>query len=203
MAEKSEDKTRSCKLTNSFFFLHKVYWPKSFDANRLRSLPVFIISVDGTHCPINEPSHPTKSQDNDYYSWKLNQAGLSYEIAMSLSESCIVWTNGPFKAKTNDMAIFKSALMQKIAPGMRVVADQGYRGLPDVLAIPNWFDSKPLRKFKRRASARQETINARLKNFHCMANSFRHGPKKHAKCFDAVIVILQLQLENGSPLFQI
>jgi hypothetical protein len=34
-----------------------------------------------------------------------------------------------------------------------------------------------------------------------MAHSFRHGPKKHAKCFDAVIVILQFQLENGSPLF--
>lgn len=178
-------------------------WPEDFDPNRLRSLPIFIISVDGTHCPINEPSHPTKSQDNDYYSWKLNQAGLAYEIALSLTESRIVWTSGPFKAKTNDISIFKHGLRALIPKGMRVIADKGYRGYPDVLAIPNWFDSKQLRKFKRRASARQETINSRLKNFRCMALSFRHGPKKHAACFDAVIVILQLQLENGSPLFLI
>lgn len=194
-------RSRLPRIANTLFLHTKVVWPKSFDPNRLRTLPIFIISVDGTHCPINEPSHPTKSQDNDYYSWKLNQAGLAYEIALSLSEDKIVWTNGPFKAKTNDMALFKSALVSKIPAGMRVIADKGYRGLPDVLSTPNWFDSKALRKFKRRASARQETINARLKNFRCMAQSFRHGPKKHAKCFDAVIVILQFQLENGSPLF--
>ena len=76
-------------------------------------------------------------------------------------------------------------------------------GLPNVLGIPNPSDSKQLRKFKRRAGARQETINARLKSFKCMSEKFRHTPNKHGLFFDAVIVILQFQMENGSPLFDI
>ena len=128
---------------------------------------------------------------------------MAYEIGLSLSESKIVWTNGPYKAKTNDIAIFQDRLLHKLGQGLRVFADSGYKGYGHVLAYPNSNDLPQLRKFKQRAAARQETINTRLKTFKCMSTRFCHGPERHQLFFDAVIVILQLQMDNGSPLFQI
>ena len=54
-----------------------------------------------------------------------------------------------------------------------------------------------------RARARHETFNGRIKNFGCLDDRFRHGMEKHKICFEAVCVIVQYQLENGSPLFDI
>jgi hypothetical protein len=48
-----------------------------------------------------------------------------------------------------------------------------------------------------------ETFNSRLKNFHCLDDRFRHGIDKHKICFEAICVIVQYQLENGSPLFDV
>ena len=54
-----------------------------------------------------------------------------------------------------------------------------------------------------RARARHETFNSKIKNFAYLDNRFRHGMDKHKMCFEALCVIAQYQLENGSPLFDI
>ena len=110
---------------------------------------------------------------------------------------------GPFKASRHDITQFRSELLAKIPAGKRAVGDNGYQGEPDAVSTPNSQDPAVLRKFKSRARARQESFNARIKVFQCLDQRFRHGIKKHKICFEAVCVIVQYQLENGSPLFDV
>ena len=113
-----------------------------------------------------------------------------------------MWMNGPFKASRHDITIFRRAgLKDMIPPGHRVIADNGYKGEAIVVSKPNSNDPGELKKFKRRARARHESFNGRIKNFQCLAERFRHGVNKHVIAFEAVCVIVQYQLENGSPLF--
>ena len=67
----------------------------------------WVLSVDGIHCWINEPSHPEWSQDPAYYSHKYNKAGLDYELGISLVDNRLLWMAGPFPAGTNDITVFR------------------------------------------------------------------------------------------------
>jgi hypothetical protein len=110
--------------------------------------------------------------------------------------------NGPFKAGHSDTQIFtRAGLINMIPPGHRLIADDGYKGHGIVLSKKNRHDSKELSKFKRRARARHESFNGRIKYFQCLAERFRHGVHKFAIAFEAVCVIVQYELDNGSPLF--
>ena len=154
----------------------QVVWPNMND-----STPVFIFSVDGTHCRINEPMHDRYSQDARYFSHKTHSAGLSYELGVSLYSNQLVWMNGPFPAGRSDMQIFRNNLLERIPVGKSVIADGGYRGKPQVVSVPNNYDDPDLRKFKRRARCRQETFNARLKNFRVLDNRFCQQHQKQTQ----------------------
>lgn len=148
--------------------------------------------------------HPTKSKDKSYYSHKFKQAGLSYELGIAAYENNLVWVNGPFKASRHDITIFRRCgLKDKIPEGHRVIADNGYQGEKLVVSTPNAHDPHALRKFKSRARARHESFNGKLKKFRCLDERFRHGINKHKIVFEAICVICQYQLENGSPLFDV
>jgi DDE superfamily endonuclease len=165
---------------------------------------MFVMSVDGTHCRTFEPKHPTKSKNPQYYSHKFHQAAVNYEIGLSIFTSDVVWVNGPFPAGQNDMKIFREqGLMDIIPPRKLITGDGGYRGCPDIISTPNPRDPEDLRVFKKRARARHETFNARLKCFKCLAETFRHGVATHQTLFFAVCVIVQFQMENGSPLYPV
>ena len=79
----------------------KIKWPdNNFGDN------IWAITVDGTHCWLQEPQHPTLSKNPAFYSHKYARAGLCYELGISLIESPLVWMNGPFPAGTNDVSFF-------------------------------------------------------------------------------------------------
>ena len=72
--------------------------------------------------------------------------------------------------------------------------------------------SKKAKEYFAQAKSRQETINTRYKNFRILGTSFRHkgekatGSKEKIELhgllvFDAITVVLQYDLENGNPLF--
>jgi hypothetical protein len=111
--------------------------------------------------------------------------------------------NGPFRAGKPDISIFNEGLVALLPVGHRAIGDNGYGGNMEKLALPNRHDAPVLRKFKGRARARQESFNARVKNYKAVANKFRHGIPKHEIAFEAICVICQYQLENGSPLFDV
>lgn len=179
----------------------KITWPGDWTA--AGDIPVFLVSVDGVHCRIYEPQHGEWSKNPAYYSHKFQQSGVAYEVALSVFQNKCVSLNGPFPAGTSDTTIFRDGIRDKIPVGCKAIVDNGYKGKDPKYSKPNPLDSPALRKFKRRARSRQECFNARLKNFHCLSEKFRHGFTKHKLCFEAVAVVCQYQLELGSPLFDV
>lgn len=180
----------------------KIKWPRRFDDPDTER---FIITVDGVDCKIWEPKRPTLPVDKSYYSHKFRKAGLRYELGISVHGSKLVWMSGPHKCGNHpDKSIFRhKGLKDKIREGKRVIADGAYSGFREV-SIPNHADDKKLKNFKSRARLRHETFNARIKSFGCLQNTFRHGMKKHKIAFEAVCVIVQYQMDNGtSSLFDV
>jgi DDE superfamily endonuclease len=115
-----------------------------------------------------------------------------------------VWINGPFKAGLSDMHVFRmeNGLKSMIPEGKKLIADNGYKG-EDVLCTPNRLDWDGIREFKKRARARHETVNCRVKSFRIVAEQWRHSTDKHQIAFEAVCVIVQYEMESGKPLFKI
>jgi len=186
--------------------LLQIVWPQHWSTN-------FIISVDGVHCKIPEPKHPTLSKDPSFYSHKSNSAGLNYELALSLTEPKLVWLKGPLPAGANpDLGVYQNkhpqlgeageALKNKIPTGKKAITDGGYSDRKDPkLSQPNSHDTEELRTFKARARMRQEAFHSRLKRFHCLTDVFRHGIDRHGVCFEAVAVICAYEMELVSPIW--
>lgn len=166
---------------------------------------IWVLTVDGTHCMIQEPAHPIWSQDRMYFSHKYGKAGVNYELGIALYESKLIWMNGPFRAGESDNRIFKRyGLKAKLnATGKRGIGDGGYTGHPKLLSTPNYHDSEAVKLFKSRALKRHETFNGMTKNFDCLSGRFRHNQDKFALCFEAVCVICQYQCELTDPLYDI
>jgi hypothetical protein len=166
----------------------------------------FILSVDGVHCRIHEPRTQPSS---GWYSKKFNKAGLTYELGVAVFHNNIVWVNGPFPAGQNDMRMFRKpgGLMSKIPDGCRAIGDEGYRGQPNKVSTKNDFNSDELKYFEHRVRARHETVNSRLKAFGVLGQVFRSKGdsrmEKHKSAFEACCIIIQYELENGSPLFKV
>jgi hypothetical protein len=154
--------------------------------------------------------HPDLPYDKKYSSHKHGgKAGLTYELAVSTIEQRLYWVAGPYPAGNNDKQMFRrSGLQEKlVSQGKRAVADGGYNGVEGGgVSTPNKQDTAATREYKRRVRARHESINARVKNFGILSQTFRHKIDrldKHQTAFEAVCVIVQYQMENGSPLFEV
>ena len=109
---------------------------------------MFLLTVDGVHCQIHEPMHPTKSKDSSYYSHKFKRSALNYELGISVYDNALVWLNGPTKASEHDITLFRSqnGLKTMIPEGKRVIADRGYNSKREtaVLSTPNSSDPAAL-----------------------------------------------------------
>lgn len=72
---------------------------------------VYILSIDGTHCPIQEP----KPWSPKWSSHKLGKkAGVAYEVGLRIHKDEIAWVNGPYPAGSNDSTIFDDKLKEKL-----------------------------------------------------------------------------------------
>ena len=159
------------------------------------------ISVNCTDVPISEP--PCLLSEC-WYSYKLNRAGLRYEIALSIVGGDIIWANGPYPAgRWPDIKIFRHRLKHFMREGERAEADKGYRGEPHHISVPDDCHNYKQRNLKSVIRSRHETVNKRIKQFGCLSQRYRHSLQKHQNLFKAVIVLTQLSIENGEPLFEI
>jgi len=186
-------------------------WPEEWNPDHpdfdLEKVPMFPITVDGTHCKIHEPRHPTLSKDPTHLSHKFGSAGLMYEIACSVYHSSIVHVNGPYPASQHDITVFRNGGLKtklKKLYDRKAIADSGYVGESGkTCSLQTTQDTEEVRRLKSRAKARQESLNSRIKTFNIMKHDFRHGTEKHKIAFEAVIVMLQYQLEDSNPLFEV
>jgi hypothetical protein len=85
---------------------------------------IFILSVDGVDCSINEPR---KIPSAKWYAHKFNGPGLSYELGISIYDNYLVWIRGPERA--GDLEAFRApnGLKSKIPAGKKVIADSAYK----------------------------------------------------------------------------
>ena len=101
--------------------------------------------------------HPTLAKNTKLYSHKFNQAGVDYELALSIRDSSLVWIAGPFVGSKHDVTVFRECGLKDKTPDSRKgIADQGYRGEKYILCTPNSHDTLELRTFK------VSTVNACL-----------------------------------------
>lgn len=185
----------------------KVVWIPALDDPETET---FALSVDGTDCATTERQHPCYNQDKKQCSFKHNHCAVKYEIGLAVHTSQCVWVSGPHRGGESDISIFRQegGLADKIKKGKKAVADRGYRcaTTPDVqekVSLPSEYDPPELNNYKSRIRLRQETYNGRLKNFEILAETFTHGFDKHKFAMEAVIVIVQYQMDNGSPLYEV
>lgn len=162
---------------------------------------VFIASVDGTHCPINEPIDPVLRKNKKWYSHKSNAPAQNWEIALHIYEDRILHTfcSGP-AGEYNDIETFRLKLRNMIPNGKKVIADKGYRGeevREAVFSTANSLDTAEVKEFKGRVRSRHESLNGYLKRYNCLATRFRHGIEKHKQAFDAVSVLVQYEIDDG------
>ena len=127
----------------------RIVWPHDFGPS------IWVITVDGIHCWVNEPTHAIWSQDRRYFSHKYNHAGLSYELGISLTGG-LVWMNGPFRAGWNDKKIFVEGGLRDrlVSIGKKAIADSGYVGYTNAVSTPNPHDDDEVKRFKSRATLR-------------------------------------------------
>lgn len=76
--------------------------------------PIFIITIDGMHCPILQPTHSSFSENTKFYSHKFKSAGLDYEVVISIFTQQVVWIYGPFPDGDPDISIFQNKLKEKM-----------------------------------------------------------------------------------------
>ena len=146
--------------------------------------------------------------DKGQYSHKFNHGALKYEVAIDAYTSKVVWINGPFRGGEHDKNIYAGGLREKIPRGKKVICDRVYGSkkytLPDdtkKLSLPNPCDPPHFANFKARVKARHETFNGRIKFFRILSDTYHHANHKHVNVFEAVAVMVQYQMDNGSPLF--
>lgn len=158
------------------------------------------VSVDGTDFQI-----PQQMERKVYYSHKFKKSGYRYEIALCIATGDVVWTNGPYPCGANpDINIFRRSLKKMLRrAGEKALADLGYRGEPNFINTPNHYDSNAVKKVKKDAGMRHETVNKRLKQFSALKNKFRHSLLMHKPVFDACITLVQMELDLGEPLYQV
>ena len=178
----------------------KITWPNDVGGD-----DIWIMSVDGTHCWIAEPGHPIWSQNSEYFSHKFNKAGINYELGIALSSQNLIWMNGPYKAGTNDVSIFKDKGLKDclLLLGKKAIGDAGYNGHQQCCSTPNPNDTDEVKKFKSRALKRHESFNGMTKVFQSISGRYRHPIGKFPIVFEAICVICQYKIEADEPLFDI
>jgi DDE superfamily endonuclease len=166
-----------------------------------------LASVDGVHCSIEEPR---KDPSSKWYSHKTNGPALTYQVVLSLRENKVLSISGPYPAGESDIKVFRKpdGIMNLIPPGKRIIADRGYNGEPEKLSTPSDHDAFMTCNLKNRARARQETFNARLKQFKILHNPFRHltctkrpmeieyNLDDHKRVFESITIMLQYNLKH-------
>lgn len=129
---------------------------------------------------------------------------MVYELVVAIDKPKLISIKGPYEASVPDISVFRKqdGIMEKIPAGRKLIADRGYNGESDKLSTPSPHDTAHVRAYQSRARARHETFNNRIKAFGMLKNTFRSDISYHKIGFEAICVLVQYDLENGHPLYQ-
>lgn len=137
-----------------------------------------------------------------WFSHKFRGPGIRYEIGLCIASGRIVWTNGAVPCGAwPDLKLAKEGFTEMLLPGERAIADKGYRDANYFIYPHPDADIDVVRQ--KQIMARHETVNRRLKQFGVLGQRFRHTLQKHPCCFNAVVNLTELMLENGGDLYNL
>lgn len=137
-----------------------------------------------------------------WFSHKFNGPGLKYEIATCIHTGHIVHFAGPFRAAIHDITVFRYHMKKCLLSGERALGDRGYRGDRKLITAYNARDSQQARAIKA-IGARHETVNGRLATFEALRQKWRHDLGKHHIAFRAGIVLVQVSITHGRPVYNV
>ena len=168
--------TKHCKnyvgLIASLLITKMLSWEEADEDDMIH-----FMSVDGTHCPIEEP----RPFSTIWSSHKLGgDAGVNYEFGLSISRPKLLWLYGPTQpGALNDLQVAEKALipaMREFGNGQRRIIGDGIFGaehVSDVMCTKNIYDPWEIVNFKNRVSARHEVFNKMVKKFNVFKMKFR------------------------------
>jgi len=175
------------------------------------------LTVDTVHFSVDEPRLFPSS---GWFDQKSSGSGLSYEVGVAIHANQIAWTCGAFMGSADDRTILLG--QERMLDGNGCPSDEPYECLWDKMGdkkaigdrlykgqvqakilIRNRLDTPLVKRFKRYARARHENVNARIKAFTALSGTFRHKVKKHRVVFDACVVLVQYDAENGHPFWDV
>jgi hypothetical protein len=180
-----------------------IKWDRRLDDPNAENL---CITIDGTDKKLWEKKHSSLPIDKGRYTKKHAHGGVKYQVALAVHFSQCVAIFGPCRGGEHDKTMLeRSELLSKLKPGKLAIVDRGYIKLANKhkLSWPNPYDSKEVNNFKSRARLRHEAFNGRLAFFNILSATFRQSEKKHKLAFEAVVVTVQYQMDNGSPLWKV
>ena len=102
--------------------------------------------------------------------------------------------------------MFNLVLHHFLDPGERVEADEGYAGHTDKVKCPvNPANSPEILEMQGRVRAHHEKLNGHLKNWAILDNVYCHDILRHGNVFraSALLLLMQLTIDDGEPLFDI
>ena len=156
-----------------------------------------------------------------WWSHKSNGPGVAYELVTDPVDGKIRWINGPYPPSKKDITILRggkareksewdrSALYFQVPNNVMLVGDSAYGGQPDKVTTTKDAHGKTTKNLFARMKSLQETTFKRLKDFKVLRESFRHGSgtldklKKHKIAMEATAVLVEYDIENGHPLFEV
>ncbi|CAB9516751.1 hypothetical protein SEMRO_804_G204910.1 [Seminavis robusta] len=165
---------------------------------------ILFMSIDGVHCPIEEPRPWSKKWSSHKFGGK---PALNYEFGVLTHKPQLGWIHGPTKpGEMNDLVVFRDKLKGELPADTRVLADDIYQSEREYVSTKNDLDPKPISKFKDRVLSRHENFNQRVKCFGILKHKFRHRGfpseemllEHHRQATHAVCALVQLQLNNGT-----
>lgn len=168
---------------------------------------IYAVSADGIDFKLWERKHHRYNIDPAACSHKFKACAAKYLIALSIQSAKCVLVSGPYPGGMSDLDMMRASGLQELLSEKEKIAmlDRGFRSKDPneskFHAYPDEIDDPELHKFKSRCRLRQETFNRRLRHFTILLNTFVYGFDKHKIAFEAVVVIVQYQMDLGSPIF--
>ena len=175
-----------------------IKWKRRKKNDRLNDA---LVSIDGTDMHMQQLRPFWKG----WYSFKFHGPGMRWEVAICILTGEIVWIHGPFPCgRWPDIEIFRHSLKSHLGRLEKGTTDDGYMGEPHKILCPR-LSSKTRKDKEMRGiiRGRHETVNKRLKDWSCLAETCRHSILQHSSMFRAVAVLTNLAFLAGEPLFQV
>ncbi len=181
--------------------LKVIFWPAELD---MADSEVNVVSIDGVDKKCWERKHDTLPYDKRNFSQKHNHGALKYQVTLCAHRQRCAHIFGPVRGGMSDREMLeRSGIYHRLKEGKLANVDRGYidKKHKEKLSWPNAQDLPATNNLKSRIRLRHETFNGRMGFFESMRQTWRHTERQHGIAFRAVAVIVQYQMDNGSPLF--